>query len=1655
MWMKKHLSLRRFLMWTVYLCGTHSTTSTCMYINRCVYTYLSSNFTSMWPTLAGHFTLMIMTIRVQSIETLPLSPNLMPPPNRARRRTHKPEANGASDSGTVEQKQGKKLSDSHRNRARLGVRKPKVNGPSDSGCSIKLPDRVRRNARKQSVNKVSNSGSVERRKRLEKELSDEEVSKIWTWLASQHAEADHKLERIATRGLLFPSRTLYSTRGAKEYGHRSPVGCVESENDLALDYSGRVEIEEAVKNAEGLLNSNSSTTFEKNIGDFAPERYDLMERGGENLSPLDGNKKNSHTVAVEKRLSVKLHARARHRSLTAGDVTSLFLPPGTTSPGEHAILLSEVLEVFEKDLGIFPTDKEREYILDSFGLGERMVDVEELLHSCGMWHPNKLENPSSLELNLDEAAPALQNGRPCLDFSSSEENSNAAAVEREIEGTTYCHLSRLGRAPCIQRKDGEMSISSTKTEKGVENTSMDENEERNLLIVENEDLRQELSAAFDMKVFDELEDLKFVYSNLKKNMDGGKGEGGFRHQKNNSIYLDNSMEYRSVDDILQSADQTKVASIPCVVESPVRGARGIHHISQREKQWEGGDTSPSLVAEAERKNHSSSNRGERKKRSSLTQQQQQNECCNNNEAAIAFHDFKLAWEVVSGGMPALEEFHKSIIKLVHEGHAYLTTGLAVGALNKASYLLNDWDINDLKMGMETNEKGDLNAKELLQMIEDIAIHSSWYTNVCDISLDDDRLSPSISLYPEKGIACYPWNSKGSSSLNEDYLPENEHFKDDNKGMDCCFVALTIEDVITKVRQQLGLINLSAFNGSTLAEQLEGAFYRRDRFLTGTLSLPEARCAMEELGMKLGEDELSILARRFQQPLQPNDEEVLPTEEVLTYTPLLQWLSRELCRRKMGMLDKKEYKIPLARKGRSEKKKWYYKLCSSRLASKLRLVANSVEFSGEFDNRRHQEWANKLRKRFDDFDVASSGKISRRDFLHILEIEGFALSKNEKKLVASILDFNHDGSVHWKEFVEFFENDEVGMAATAYGEPWYATQVDVVDKIITMTQQQQQSDRRGKDYSGQHYSELLLTLQQKFESYDITMTGYVKWEEFAASFKDCCSLNLNLNLNLEPFELKRLFLALDKHGEGQANYKDLLDFLVWWRKCGKWYKIEPAIAGNILKAMGIGPMQRYSWLSRLKKKFYEIDHSRIGVVCEKNFLETLKECGVHFTSQPEQRRLLNILIETNKNKDSVSKSLKADVPYGEVIAFCARHAGYWQDAYPLLVDQIKDAMLKRAANSCCSEPIWCIFSQFDKSGSGAIREKDFGSALHQLGLGDLSFSDRSVITEIVVDQHESRAISYAGVVRALAEFDPLYKTDQALAVKLLGVLGECLGSRSVFCPEFYECERVDTKLITPATRKEHLKKAVSKIVAAHRGGLTEKELERLVICVDSSNSNNSDIFVSACKLLNMFVSGHLGAWVERLPCIATDLAFQFGLLPSDLTAVSNMKRLLRIADRGGKTGKCGPVAFKRCLNSTGLDLSDVEINDIMRVTADTVGGGDYVAYEVIVNFLCNMCNSTSDFETPNNEAAAPLVKHLLEEFREGVQNALLQDGGRRSNLGSKASYQSLRRWVVVCGLWSWPIPFLCLVLTVRSSLSIYTGCSTGKDCNTLCRNWELG
>ncbi len=803
----------------------------------------------------------------------------MPIPNRVRRRAHKPEANGASDNSTVEQKRnGKKLSNPLQNRVKLGARKLKVNGSSyDSGCSVELPNRAGRDTRKPHVNEASTSGYVAQRKSREKKLNNEEVSKIWTWLASQHAEADDKLDRIAARSLLFPNRPLYTRCDAKERGHCSPVECVGSENNLAaLDNSDRDKINETV-NAEGLLNS-TSTASEENIGDPTPELYNPKEKGRENQS-IDVNSENSHTIAIGKRLSVKLHARARYRTLAAEDVTSFFLPPGVTSPGEHSILFSEAVEVFEKDLGIFLTDKEREYILDCFGFGGDMVDVKDLLHSCGMWSPNKLGNPS-LELNLDETAS--QNGHPYLDVSSSQENSSIAVdAEREIDATYHSVSPHMGIAPCIQRKYEGTLISSAKPENGVKITSRDKTQENNLLIAENEYLRQELNA-FDMEFFDELEDLKFAYSNLKKNVYDCKDEGCLLRQKN-SVHLDNSM-----DGILQSENRSEVTSVPCVMRSPARGAQGMNnHISRLEKQWKGGETSYPLVSSPE--NQSSKNGGEGSTRSSITQKQ--NECCNNNETAIAYHNFKLAWEVVNGGMTALEEFRKSIMKLVHDGHAYLTVKQTVGVLNKTCYLMNDWDINVVKMGMETNEKGQMNTKELLQIIEDIAIQSSWYTDVCGISIYDDKLPPPFRFYPEKGVVSSSWNSISGRCPNEEYFTENKRLEDNNnnnnKDMDYGFAAIPIENVITKVRRQLERINLPAINIHTLAEQLGRPFYHRDRFLTGTLNLPDTRCAMEELGIKLGEDELHILARRFQQTVQPNDEEVLlPTTEVLTYKPLL-------------------------------------------------------------------------------------------------------------------------------------------------------------------------------------------------------------------------------------------------------------------------------------------------------------------------------------------------------------------------------------------------------------------------------------------------------------------------------------------------------------------------------------------------------------------------------------------------------------------------------------------------------------------------------------------------------------------------------------------------------------------------------------------------
>ncbi len=1546
----------------------------------------------------------------------------MPLAKRVRRHhAYNSEANGASGSGTVEQKKEKKHGDSLCNRAGVGMRRSKVSGSTYGGCSLKVRNLLRRNARKPNVNGACNTGSVERRKSQEKKLSDEEVSKIWTWLASQHVEADHKLDRIATRGLLLPSTALYSRCGGmEEYGR------VGSDSHIALGDTGRGKINETV-NAERLLNYNI-TTPEQNITDYSACRMQcsLNDISGENLA-LNVNKppKNSHAIAEGKRLTVKLHSRARHRALTAEDVTVLFLPPGTTSPEEHVILLSEVLEVLEKDLGIFSTDKEREYIIDTFGLSDCLVDVKTFLQSCNMFQPpniKKLDNhpTTSLELlDIDESVILQNSSPPCLGFHSyrSEENSSASSV-CEFHNA-YRNLSDTG-SRSQRRGGGRTSISSIqiKPEKGAGSTTG----ERKLLTEKNECQMQgqQLNAFDDMGSFEELEELKFEYPNhLKKEMNAGNDTDAELRVEN----FDNSSteeEYRCIDNILHAA----IGRSKVVVENRTRGSTwGVHETSRIKNRWEGGrDISPLSVAAVEGEEYSPSNRGDDRKNSrSLTREQNGCWCCENNfnGMAIEYHEFKLVWEVVSGGMSALEEFRTSIMKLLNEGHVYLTVGQAMEALHKASYELSDWDINTLKMGMDTNENDDLNMKELLQMIEDIAIQSKWYTNVCGLMppLDGMLSPPSISLYSENGVVYR--NSKGSN-LNGKYVPNNEHLNSNNEDPDFCFTALTVEDVITKVRQQLGLIQFLRFTDSTLAEQLGGAFYRRDCSMTGTLSLPDIRYAMEELGIKLEQDELRILACRFQQPLQPNDEEVLCTE-VLAYTPVLQWLSREVCRRKTAISESTTNgKIQPAHNLRSVgKEEWYNRICNSNLDdSKKHVIMNSAEISGESTDKNRQELVNRLCKRFDDCDVTNGGKICRRDFLRTLKMEGFGLSKHEEKKLVSRLDLNNDGSVDWEEFLKLFEIDKavVGGRKATYTEPWYATHADVVDEIITTIQQQQSGT---SDHHYCHPPKLLLTLKQKFESYDVKMTGKVTWREFAASFKDC----RNLNLNFEYLKCKHLFLALDRHGEGQARYKDLLELVSSRIQLDNWHKIEPVIAGSILKAMGIEPMQRYSWLSKFKEKNYEIDHKRTGDVCGKRFLEVLKECGVHFANQSEQRRLINVLgKDSNTHNDSLPKNLKAPhVSYMEVVDFCAKHAGCWQGVYPLLAEKIKDVMLKRTTkNGSNSKPIWWGFSEFDRKGNGTMSVKDLGSALDQLGLGDLSFSDRCAITEIV-DLHESTIIYYTGLVRTLAEFDPLYETDQSLAIKLLEVLSERLGSgRSsssgvVLHPEYKGNERKkDTNTIfNNSTRTQDLKQALSKI-ASYKGGMREEELERLLTCAynTSAITKSCNVFASACGLLSMFVSRHLGAWAERLPHIASDIAFQFGLLPCHSTAVSKMERVLRIADRGGGTGKCGPAAFKRCLNGAGLDLTDTQIRDIMLDTTEIYGYIDnYVAYEAIMNFFRNMCiRCRRKFEIPENEAA-PLASHLLEKFRDAVKNAVAHDcGGRMMNPGSKELYQSLRRWV---------------------------------------------
>jgi Ca2+-binding EF-hand superfamily protein len=859
------------------------------------------------------------------------------------------------------------------------------------------------------------------------------------------------------------------------------------------------------------------------------------------------------------------------------------------------------------------------------------------------------------------------------------------------------------------------------------------------------------------------------------------------------------------------------------------------------------------------------------------------------------------------------------------------------------------------------ESGLLEAGEFLYMVEDMAAQNEWYTDATVATIDGlARGSIALGLDGDGGEPLRRSGDigylAGTTFGVETHLPP----------------PASLESAMAETRQQLALIDLASLSegfGCTLSDGISMPFRRRDPMSTGLLAARDVDLALGELGVILKPDEFAMVARKFaykpgsseqeRGDSRMHDVERATAKSVrgalvnsqgssappprVSYPLLVRWIIDTVCEER-GIDPAVGARMNMGAQG-----KWYERL--SEIARRLRKAVCKTGL----ENRKG--WIEALKRRFEEFDMDDNGQLGRREFMRVLSLSGIDLSDAESKALMAHLDSNHDGSVSWQEFIEFFSSDgELRLGddnAPIVKEPWYAIATDVAERLLDVMRS------KGSAVSQRAW---LGTLRRALDEADADGSGSLSKGELSK----CLSA---VGIKMDPLDLERLHRAIDEDGNGEVSYAELTSFLR--RHASQWHLAEAEVAAKIVRAMGTGNLSRRTWLTRLRKQFFSSDSFRSGVMGASDLLRVLREMGVDLT-RGEEARLLDAL----EGEPSAVDDADGGVAYGELLAFCARHAGKWHEAHPDLADRLREAMKQRAHSA---SDLRRLFRQFDVDGNGTIDATEFELALRRLGLSDLTLAEKGILMD-AVDSNGTGAIAYGELIAFYTSSEPWHRSNKDLTERLARALegsGPSGGALRELRMRFREADRLGAGSIT---RKQF--QDVLRSLPGTRA-LDPSEVDRLMGCLDSDGDGR----VSYRELLG-FIAGHMGSWESRLPDIASDLSFQLNRSPYGRAAtVQNLERRIKIADPD-ETGRLGPLSLGRCLRSVGLGLNE---NQLMQLVGamDTHGDGR-VPIGPLLDFLVH--HASPDSRSPSDPAA----EQLAHKFREIVWTEVKREGGSRKN-----------------------------------------------------------
>ncbi|CAM9599986.1 unnamed protein product [Scytosiphon promiscuus] len=798
--------------------------------------------------------------------------------------------------------------------------------------------------------------------------------------------------------------------------------------------------------------------------------------------------------------------------------------------------------------------------------------------------------------------------------------------------------------------------------------------------------------------------------------------------------------------------------------------------------------------------------------------------------------------------------------------------------------------------------------------------------------------------------------------------------------------ITAESVLAEVKDQLSLLDLdhllppsdefptpastqdpsmtgSGSAGRTLGQAISARFSRRDLAQTGLLSAREVGLALEDIGVRLKEDEVIALVGKFQPPGGSPQQRSYRGGPWATknrvraddqYAPLVRVVVGYLAEA-AGIDPAVGGRARLARKAL----KWNERMPAP--AKRLRAVLTAREGGGGGVKR--------LRQRFEDFDLDGDGCLGKREFMRALNLAlacetgeatespcpspgdgggstsvvGGLLSDQEASDLMDRLDRHRDGRVCWEAF------------ADSPAETWFQREGDIAEKLLQHVELQGGATERRAWVN---------SLSRRLRTADVHHTGALDRDEF-------CRCLRGMRVSLSTREGERLFLSLlptapDAVG---ANYSELVEFLR--SNNARWYDVEKAIADKILAAMGPDSASRRAWLNRLRRRFMSLDAFRVGVLGASDLLQALRDAGCYLCLEEEAR-----LLDALETEESARFDTEGGVSYRELLLFCAKHAGKWSDAEPALAERLREALRGQAKTAA---DVRRLFRRLDDDNDGFIGRKDFKIALHRLGLGFVTRGEQEMLMDDL-DAEGSGRVRYADFASFFLDADPWFRTNADLAERLCQSLGSSGGDGDgggsspgevlgTLRERFVAADRGKQGFLNGSQFR-----AILESLPGTRD-FTEEEVERLTTLLDEDGDGR----VSYRSLLSM-LTRHLGDWAKRLPQVAAELSgalqqTQYGLK----ACVGNLGRRLDIADHES-TGRLPPSTIGRCLRSVGIVIAPKSLNE-MAAVMDAHGDG-LIPTAPVLEFLQKEAGITT---TPPSPQATEVAGKVGAAFRTAVRS----------------------------------------------------------------------